>query len=137
MRASLGRVFLVVGSSLLSLVICHAPPFWPAEFLLINQLIILWEFLCMLFVAFNICFLVFNFCQFEYYFSQHVSFHGPLCNVWIWVPISFFVLGKFSAIISSNIFSDTFLSFPFGSPIMQTSVHLMLPQRSLRCCHFF
>ena len=137
MRASLGRVFLVVGSSLLSLVICHAPPFWPAEFLLINQLIILWEFLCMLFVAFNICFLVFNFCQFEYYFSQHVSLHGPLCNVWIWVPISFFVLGKFSAIISSNIFLSSFSLSSAGTPIMQMLVCFMLSQRILSLSSFF
>lgn len=33
-----------------------------------------------------------------------------LCASWIWVSISIFKFGKFSAIISSNIFSTPFLS---------------------------
>ena len=43
------------------------------------------------------------------------------------------MLGKFSAIISLNIFSvPFFLSFPYGTPIIQTLVHLTLSQSSLR-----
>ena len=32
--------------------------------------------------------------------------HGSLCTSWTWVTVSFPMLGKFSAIISSNIFSS-------------------------------
>ena len=140
MRALLGRVFFIVGSSLLSLVICHVPPSWPAEFLLRNQLIILWEFLCMLFVAFNIFFFVFNFCQLDYYFSQHVP-------PWVypaWASLQCLDLGAYFLFCVRKVFSyylfkyflRYFLSFPFGSPIMQILVHLMLPQRSLRLFSF-
>ena len=52
MRTLLGREFLAVGSSLSSLLIYHATPFWSAEFLLRNQLIFLGKFPCMLFVVF-------------------------------------------------------------------------------------
>ena len=34
--------------------------------------------------------------------------YGTLCTSWTWVAISFPMLGKFSAIISSNIFSGPF-----------------------------
>ena len=45
------------------------------------------------------------------------------------------LLGKFSAIISSNNFSSPFcLSFPFGTPIILMLVHLVLIQR---CPQFF
>ena len=35
--------------------------------------------------------------------------YGTLCASWTWVNVSFPRLGKFSAIISSNIFSGPFL----------------------------
>ena len=54
MRVLLGRVFLVVGSSLSSLQIYPAIPFWLVEFLLRNQLIAWWEFLCVSFVIFPV-----------------------------------------------------------------------------------
>ena len=60
MRALLGRVSLVVGFSLSSLEIYHTTPFWPAEFLLKNQLMTLSEFLCMLFFAFPLLLLIFS-----------------------------------------------------------------------------
>ena len=42
------------------------------------------------------------------------------CASWTWVAISFPTLGKFSTIISSNIFSGPFsLSSLSGTPIMQ------------------
>ena len=47
--------------------------------------------------------------------------------------ISFSMLGKFSTIISSNIFSvPFFFSSSSGTPIIQKLVHLMFSQRSLR-----
>ena len=46
-----------------------------------------------------------------------------LCASWTWLTIFFPMLGKFSAIISSNIFSGPFsLSSPSGTPVMQMLV---------------
>ena len=57
---------------------------------------------------------------------------GTLCASLTWLTISFPMLGKFSAIISSNIFSGPFsFYFPSGTPKMQMFIHLMLSQRSL------
>ena len=58
----LGRVFLDVGSSLSSLGIYHAIPFWLVEFLLRNQLIAWWEFPFMLFVVFPLLRSIFYLC---------------------------------------------------------------------------
>ena len=63
--------------------------------------------------------------------------YGARCTSWTWVGISFPRLGKFSTIISSNIFSGTFSLFsPSGTPIMQMLLRLMLSQRSLRLSSF-
>ena len=63
---------------------------------------------------------------------------GTLCASWTWLTIFFPMLGKFSASITSNIFSDPFsLSSPSGTSIMKMLVHLMLSQRSLRLFSFF
>ena len=43
--------------------------------------------------------------------------HGTLCTSWTWLTISFPMFGKFSALTSSDIFSDPFSSLP-GTPIM-------------------
>ena len=59
---------------------------------------------------------------------------GTLCTSWIWLIISFSMLGKFSAIISSNIFSSHFSLFsPSGTPIMQMFMHLMFNNYFLNC----
>ena len=53
--------------------------------------------------------------------------YKALCASWTFVAVSFPVLGKFSTIISSDIFSGPFsLSSPSRIPIMQMLVHLML-----------
>ena len=58
---------------------------------------------------------------------------GTLCASWTWVTISFPILGKFSTIISSSIFSDPFFfSSCSGTPIIQMLVRLVLLERSLR-----
>ena len=58
---------------------------------------------------------------------------GTLCTSWTWVTVSFPMLGKFSAITSSRIFSGPFsLSSPSGTPIMQCC-----PRYLLDCLHFF
>ena len=52
---------------------------------------------------------------------------GTLCTPCAWMSVSFPWLGKFSAFISSDKFSVLFsLSFPFGIPIMEMLVCLML-----------
>ena len=58
-RILLGRIFLIVGSSLSSLYIYCAIPFWLVGFLLRNQLISWWEFPSMLFVIFLLLLLIF------------------------------------------------------------------------------
>jgi len=136
----LGRVFLVVGSSLSSLLIFHAIPFWLVEFLLRNQLIAWWTFAYMLFVIFPLLLLLFypslifvsliTMCFGV--FLLGLILLGTLCASWTWLTISFPTLGKFPAIISSNIFSGPFsLSSPSGTLIMRMLVCLMLYQRSL------
>ena len=59
--------------------------------------------------------------------------YGTHCAPRTWLAISFPILGKFSTIISSNIFSvPFFFSSSSGSPIIRMLVHLMLSQMSLR-----
>ena len=59
--------------------------------------------------------------------------YGTLCASWTWLTISFSVLGEFSTIISSRIFSYPFsFSSSSGSLIIQMVLHLILSQRSLR-----
>jgi len=59
--------------------------------------------------------------------------YGILCASWAWLTISFSVLGKFSTITSSKIFSYSFFfSSSSGTPIIQMLVHLILSLRSLR-----
>ena len=70
----------------------------------------------------------------------HLGFilFGTLWVSWTWVIISFPILGKFSTIISSTIFSwPFFLSSSSGIPIIQMLGHLTLSQRSLRLSSFF
>ena len=59
--------------------------------------------------------------------------YGTLCASWTWLTISFSMLGKFSALISSKNFSyPFFFSSSSGTPIIQMLVHFTLCQRSLR-----
>ena len=116
-------------------------PFWLAEFLLKNQLITLWRFPCMLFVAFSsLLFNIFslflilvnllNVC-----FSMLLlgfTLSGTCCGSSTWLSISFPVLEKFW-LFSLHIFSCLFsLSSPSGTFKMQLLVHLKLFQKSLR-----
>ena len=113
MRSLLDTVILVVDVSLSLLYVYSSISLWPAEFLLKDQLLSVWGFPCMLLVVFPLLlliFFVFNLCYF-----------------------SFSILGKFSAIISSKIFSyHFFFSSSSGIPIIQILVCLILSQRSLR-----
>ena len=59
--------------------------------------------------------------------------YETLCASWTWLTISFSMLGKFSTIIPSKIFSYPFFFSSFsGTPIIQMLVLLILSQTSLR-----
>ena len=63
---------------------------------------------------------------------------GTLWVSWTWVAISFTILGKFSTIISSSIFScPFFFSSSSGTPMIQKLGYLTLSQRPLRLSSFF
>ena len=69
----------------------------------------------------------------------HLGFipFGILWVSWTWVIISFPILGKFSTIVSSSIFSwSFFLSSSSGTPMIRMLGHLTLSQRSLRLFSF-
>ena len=85
--------------------------------------------LCLIFVnLINICLRVFR--------LGFILF-GTLRVSWTWVIISFPILGKFSTIISSSIFSwSFFLSFSSGIPMIRMLGHLTLSQRSLSLSSF-
>ena len=92
---------------------------------------------CFSLAAFNICSLclifvnLINMCL--GLFCLGFILFGTLWVSWTWVTISVPILGKFSIIISSSIFSwSFFLSFSPGTPMIQMLGHLTLSQRSLR-----
>jgi len=64
----------------------------------------------------------------------------PIWDLWgflDWVAISFSILGKFSTIISSRIFSwPFFLSSSSETPMIQMLGHLTFSQRSLKLSSF-
>ena len=69
----------------------------------------------------------------------HLGFilFGTLWVSWIWVSISFPILGKFSAIISERIFSWPFFLFSSsGTPMIWVLGRFTLSQRSLRLSSF-
>ena len=147
MRVLLGRMFLVVGSSISSLQIYGPVLFWLAcrvsvEKSIDNLMGILFHVICcspLFLLIFYLCvsFLSVWLLCVSVGSSLGLSYLG-LCSCWTWLTISFPLLGKFSAIISSNFFLGPFLSLLLsGTPIMWILVHLMLPQRSLRLSSFF
>ena len=96
---------------------------------------------CFSLAAFNICSLclifvnLINMCLGVF----HLGFilFGTLWVSWTWVIISFPILGKFSTIISSSIFSwSFFLSSSSGTPMIRMLGRLTLSQRPLRLSSF-
>ena len=101
----------------------------------------LWIICCFSFAAFNICSLclifinLINMCLGV--FQLGIILFGTLWDSWTWVAISFPILGRFSIIISSSIFSwPFFLSSTSGTPMIRMLGHLTLSQRSLRLSSF-
>ena len=85
--------------------------------------------LCLIFVNLIICFLG---C-----FTLGLSCFGLSGFLGLtWVTIPFPILGKFSTIISSSIFSWSFFLCSSGTPMIQMLGRLTLPQRSLRLSSF-
>ena len=96
---------------------------------------------CFSLAAFNICSLclifvnLINMCLGV--FCLGFILFGTLWVSWTWVIIFFSILGKFSTIISSSIFSwSFFLSSSSGTPMIQMLGRLTLSQRPLRLSSF-
>jgi len=124
---------------------CHCLLSRIEEFLSKDQLLSLWESSCVIccfsLAAFNICslclifFNLINMCLGVF----HLGFilFGTLWVSWTWIPNSFPILGKFSTIITSSIFSwPFFFSSSSGTPLTRMWGHLALSQRSLRLSSF-
>ena len=120
-------------------------PFWPEEFLERSAVILMGIPVCVIccfsLSAFNICSLclifvsLINMCLRVF----HLGFilFGTLWVSWTWVAISFPLLGTFSTIISSSIFSwPFFLSSSSGAPMIRLLGSLTLSQRSLMLSSF-
>ena len=96
---------------------------------------------CFSLAAFNICSLCFIFVNLVDMclgvFRLGFILFGTLWLSWTCVTISFPILGKFSAIISSSNFSwPFFLSSSSGTPMIQMLGHFTLSQRPLRLSSF-
>ena len=99
---------------------------------------------CFPLAAFNICFFVCVCLIFVNFINMCLGLFrlgfilfGILWVSWTWVIISFPILGKFSTILSSSIFSwPFFLSSSSGTPMIWMLRHLTLSQRSLRLSSF-
>ena len=93
---------------------------------------------CFFLAAFNICSLCLIFISLcPGVFCLGFILFEILWISWTWVAISFPILGKFSTIISSSIFSwPFFLSFSSGTPMIQMLGHLTLSQMCLRLSSF-
>ena len=95
---------------------------------------------CFSLAAFNICSLCLTFVNLINMclgvFRLVFILFGTLWVSWTWVIISFPTLGKFSTIISSSIFSWSFLLSSSGTSIIQMLEHFILSWRSLRWSSF-
>ena len=145
MRSLLVGVILVVGFCPFMILSYPAIPFWLAELVLKDQLLSLWGSPCILFIAFFLLLLLFILCVqfllvwFIYMLVFLLLFilYGTLLVAWTWVAISIHILRKFSAIISSNIFSCQFLLSSSSVMLMiQMLGPLTLTQKSLRLFTF-
>ena len=146
MRSWLGTVIWIAHFSLSSLSSsCHSLLAWGVSMersAVILMGIPLWVICCFSLAAFNIsslCLIFVNFINmWLWVFFLGFILFGTLWVSWTWVAIYFPILGMFSAIISSSIFSwPFFLSSSFGAPMIQMLGRFTLSQRSLRLSSFF
>ena len=140
MRHLPGTVILAVDFSLSVLYIYPVISFWPAEFLLKDQLLNIWVFLVYYLLLPPCCFNILSLCL---VFLSLISMclgmfllgfilYRTLCTSWTWLTTSFSMLGKFSTIISSKIFLyPFFFSSSSGTPIVRMLLRLRLSQRYL------
>ena len=108
-----------------------AIPFWLEEFLLKNQLTTLWGFPCMLFLTFPFLLLT-SFLWIYFLFIWLICVFSWVYLIWdslCFMDISGW--GKFSTIISSNIFSNPFSFSSSGLVQFELLAHLVF-QKSLR-----
>ena len=81
--------------------------------------------------AFNICSLCLIFINLISIclgvFCLGIILFGTLWVSWTWMIISFSILGKFSTIISSSIFSWSFFLSSSGTPMIRMLGHLIFP----------
>ena len=141
MRSLPGRIILVVDISLQHFKYILSFPSGLQSFC--------WKTSCYAYVVSLLCYLLLFACSFNILslclvFVSLIStclgvfllgfiLYGTLCASWTWLTISFSMLGKFSTLISSKVFSyPFFFSSSSGTPIIQMLVHLILSQRSLR-----
>ena len=110
------------------------------EFLLRNQLIILWEFCCMLFIVFPVSFNILSLCfifvslitMFLSVFLSGFILPGILCSCWTWLTISP-VREVFSCCLFNFFLGSLSLSLLLsGTPIMW----ICCPRGLIGCLHF-
>ena len=87
-EALLDKVILVVSPRFSSLWIFLANPFWPAKFLLRNQLMVLWQLPCRLLTAFLLLLLRYTFVLNLLHFN-YVFWCGPLWGHLVWDSLCF------------------------------------------------
>ena len=102
------------------------------------MLFVVFPLLLLIFVFFCVCLILVNLITMWLgVFRLGFILFWTLWVFWTWVIISFPILGKFSTIISSSIFSwSFFLSSSSGTPMIRMLGCLTLSQRSLRLSSF-
>ena len=146
MRSLLGTVIWAVGYFFFIVLSmsCHSLLAWRVSIersAVILMGIPLCVICCFSLAAFNMCSLclifinLINMCLGVFHLG--IILFGTLWVSWTWVIISFLILGKFSTIISSSIFSwSFFLSSSSGTPMIQMLERVILFWRSLRLSSF-
>ena len=145
MRSLLGTVIWVLEIfSLISLSMSyHSLLVWRVSIersAVILTRILLWFICCFSLAAFHICSLclifvnLINICLGV--FCLEFILFGTVWVSWTWITISFPILGKFSIIITSSIFSWSLFSSSSGTPIVWMLGCLTLFWRSLRLSSF-
>ena len=145
MRALLGGVFLVVSFSLSSLWVYHVSPFQPEEFLLKNQPVALWKFLCM-FYTYKYFLFIFSFRHFDYNVLYISLWSNPIgsflefldfgdCLLPYVREIFSYYLFRYFLRCSLSLFLSLSFSLSLSLPLLGYNVNitpLMLSQKSLK-----